>query len=104
MIISGFEIDILVSVMLIIGFLIGYFRGYADTSENEDKKVINMEYNEERDLKVLLKYKDGLDLDPIDEPIVRNLCSIGFMKTGISFQRKQITARTVGIGLKLING
>jgi len=51
---------------------------------------------------ILRKYRDGRDLDPEDAPHVRELCSVGMMKTGLSLQRKVITAKTIGLGLRLI--
>ena len=55
------------------------------------------------DEELLIKYEFGRDLDPYDEPQVRRLCSIGFMKTGLSLQRKVITSKTIGLGLKVIS-
>jgi hypothetical protein len=63
-----------------------------------------MSYNEEfqKVLKVLKKYREGRDLDMEDEPVVRELCNVGMMKTGISLRRQVITAKTIGIGRKLL--
>jgi hypothetical protein len=55
-----------------------------------------------KDVELIKKYKDGRDMDADDEPTIRELCSIGMMKTGISIKRKVITAKTIGIGRKLI--
>ena len=47
--------------------------------------------------------RDGKDLDDSDYDIVEELCSIGLMKTGMSFKRHQITAKTSRTGLLLID-
>ena len=54
------------------------------------------------DLLLMKKYEVGRDMDPEDEEHIRELCSIGFMKTGVSIKRKRITAKTIGVGLKVL--
>jgi len=53
-------------------------------------------------LRILKKYRKGRDIDLEDEEIVDKLALISLMKTGISVKRKKRTARTIGIGKKLI--
>lgn len=52
--------------------------------------------------KILSKYKYGRDLDDSDKLIVRELCEIGLMKTGISIKRNVVTAKTLELGMKLL--
>ena len=54
------------------------------------------------DESILRKYLDGRDLDPEDESHVMVLCSVGMMKTGLNLKRKVVTAKTIALGLKLI--
>ena len=54
--------------------------------------------------RILIKYRDGRDLDEEDRALVDNLCDIGFMKRGISLRRLKVTAKTISLGLKLIDG
>lgn len=63
-----------------------------------------MNYTEEfqKDLQVLKKYKDGRDLELEDESIVREMCEVGMMKTGISLRRQVVTAKTTTLGRKLL--
>lgn len=51
---------------------------------------------------ILRKYKDGRDLDEGDRVYVEYFCSIGMMKKGISLRRRAVTAKTIGLGLRLI--
>ena len=55
-----------------------------------------------REYQILLKYKDGRDIDPEDKEIINELCSIGLMNRGISLKRKQITAKITFLGRKIL--
>ena len=78
---------------------------YADTLAQAHEHVGVREPSDwfEIQQNLLLKYMEGRDLDKEDELRVRELCSIGFMKTGISLKRRKITAKTIGIGRDLAN-
>ncbi|MFA5760353.1 MAG: hypothetical protein WC877_01170 [Dehalococcoidales bacterium] len=52
---------------------------------------------------ILIKYKNGRDLDLEDTRLVDELCLVGMMKKGIRLQRNVVTAKTLPLGLKLLN-
>jgi hypothetical protein len=76
--------------------------GNKAKKETKEGKKEMIDPSIKSDIEIMKKYKDGKDVDEIDMPHIRELCSIGLMKTGISIKRKVITAKTIGIGLKLI--
>lgn len=57
-----------------------------------------------RDKYLCRKYARGMDINDNDRRDLDELRSVRFMKMGMSLQRNVVTAKTVGIGLKLIPG
>jgi hypothetical protein len=51
---------------------------------------------------LLLKYKNGEDIDDADKPKLDTMASIGLIKKGISIKRKKITAKTTSTGIGLL--
>jgi hypothetical protein len=51
---------------------------------------------------LLLKYRDGEDVDPKDMSKLNVLASIGMVKKGISIKRKTITAKTTPTGIGVL--
>jgi hypothetical protein len=52
---------------------------------------------------LMRKYRDGRDVEDGDLPYIRELCSVGMMKTGVSLKRRKITAKPIELGLKIID-
>jgi hypothetical protein len=58
--------------------------------------------NIEEYVPLLLKYKNGEDVDNGDLPKLNTLASIGLVKKGISIKRQQITAKTTSTGIGVL--
>lgn len=59
--------------------------------------------NYKTDMKpILLKYRDGADIDEQDIPNIRELQSVGLINTGISIRRCKLTAKTTPSGMGLL--
>jgi len=52
---------------------------------------------------LLRKYADGADISREDKDLVNELARIGLLRIGYSLRRRQSTARTTRLGMKVIS-
>jgi len=54
------------------------------------------------DIEILRRYETGKDIEESDRQKLDELASIGLIRKGISIKRRQVTAKTTPLGLKLL--
>jgi hypothetical protein len=68
----------------------------------EEMEKMQSKANLKEYVPLLLKYKNGEDIDDADKPKLDTMASIGLIKKGISIKRKKITAKTTSTGIGLL--
>jgi len=54
------------------------------------------------DIEILRRYEVGKDIEDSDIQKLDELASVGLIRKGISIKRRQVTAKTTPLGLKLL--
>ena len=54
------------------------------------------------DIEILRRYEAGKDIEDSDIQKLDELASVGLIRKGISIKRRQVTAKTTPLGLKLL--